>query len=118
MAVTQFSSADLIPALEVLQPPESFLNATFFPQTSYFIGRFCQVDTRKARRWIAPVVKRGQIARETTVSDLDDRLMGESAYSRRTPTERLAEVVAQDLIELVGAVKRRIENMNSHLLIT
>ena len=110
-----------------------------FPKESYFIGRFCQVDTRKARRWIAPVVKRGQIGRvvarepvstkffevpevrgirETAVTDLDDRLMGEGAYSRRTPTERLAEVVAQDLIELVGAVTRRIEKMTSDLLFT
>jgi hypothetical protein len=44
--------------------------------------------------------------------------MGESAYLRRTPTERLAEVVAQDLIELVGAVTRRIEKMTSDLLFT
>ena len=63
MPVTHFSSADMIPALEALAPPESFLNATFFPRESFFIGRFCQVDTRKARRWIAPVVKRGQIGR-------------------------------------------------------
>ena len=139
MAVTQFSSADMIPALEQLAPPESFLNATFFPRTSFFIGRFCQVDSRKARRWIAPVVKRGQIGRvvarepietrffetpevrairETAVTDLDDRLMGESAYSRRTPAERLAEVVAADLVDLVGAVTRRVEKMTSDLLFT
>ena len=95
MAVTQFSSADLIPAMEALAPPETFLNTTFFPGTSYFTGRFCQVDSRKSRRWIAPVVKRGQIGRvvgrepfktsffespevravrETSVADLDDRL--------------------------------------------
>ena len=139
MAVTQFSSADMIPALEALAPPESFLNTTFFPKETFFVGRFCQVDTRKARRWIAPVVKRGQIGRvvarepivtkffevpevrptrETSVADLDDRLAGESAYSRRTPTERLADIVAQDLIDLVGAVTRRIEKMSSDLLFT
>ena len=139
MPVTQFSSADLIPAMEALAPPESFLNQTFFPKESFFIGRFCQVDTRKARRWIAPVVKRGQIGRvvarepittkffevpevrairETAVTDLDDRLMGESAYSRRTSTERLAEIVAADLIDLVAATTRRIEKMTSDLLFT
>ena len=42
--------------------------------------------------------------RETSVADLDDRLMGESAYSSRTPAERLAEIVAADLVDLVGAV--------------
>jgi Phage major capsid protein E len=56
--------------------------------------------------------------RETSVADLDDRLMGESAYSRHTPSERLAEVVAQDLVELVGAVTRRLEKMTSDLLFT
>ena len=56
--------------------------------------------------------------RETAVTDLDDRLMGESAYSRRTGAERLAEIVAQDLIELVGATTRRIEKMTSDLLFT
>jgi hypothetical protein len=139
MAVTQFSSADMIPALEALAPPESFLNSTFFPKESYFIGRFCQVDTRKARRWIAPVVKRGQIGRvvarepietrffevpevrptrETSVVDLDDRLAGETAYSRRTPAERLTDIVAADIIDLVGAVTRRVEKMTSDLLFT
>jgi hypothetical protein len=44
--------------------------------------------------------------------------MGESAYWRRTPTERLAEIVAQDLTELVGAVTRRVEKMTSDLLFT
>ena len=52
------------------------------------------------------------------MTDLDDDSLGESAYSRRTPAERLAEIVAQDLIELVGAVTRRIEKMTSDLLFT
>ena len=49
--------------------------------------------------------------RETAVTDLDDRLAGETAYSRRTGAERLAEIVARDLIELVDAATRRIEQM-------
>jgi hypothetical protein len=137
MPVTQFTSADLLPALEALAPPEIFLNKTFFPNESFFIGRHCQVDSRKARRWLAPVVRRGQIGRivarepfktsffevpecrairETSVSDLDDRLAGETAYSRRTPADRLAEVVAKDLVELVEATTRRIEQMTASLL--
>ena len=139
MPVTQFTSADLLPALEALAPPETFLNRTFFPGTSYFVGRFAQVDSRKARRWLAPIVKRGQIGRvvarepyktsffevpeikavrETSVSDLDDRLAGETAYSRRSGAERLAEIVARDLTELVDATTRRIEQMTASLLFT
>ena len=137
MPVTQFSSADLIPALEALAPPETFLNRTFFPKESFFVGRFCQVDTRKSRRWLAPIVKRGQIGRvvarepfktsffevpeiravrETAVTDLDDRLAGETAYSRRSGAERLAEIVARDITELVDAATRRIEAMTASLL--
>ena len=139
MAVTQFSTVDMIPAMEALVPPQSFLNATFFPQTSFFTGRFCQVDSRKARRWLAPVTKRNQVGRvilrepiktsffeppevravrETSVADLDDRLIGESGYSRKTGDERLAAIVAADIIDLVGAVTRRIEQMTSSLLFT
>src|SRR5262245_14020186 len=44
--------------------------------------------------------------------------MGESAYLRRTPDERLAELVAQDIIDLVSATTRRIEKMTSDLLFT
>ena len=137
MPITQFSSADLIPAMEQLAPPESFLNQTFFPKESYFTGRFCQVDTKKSRRWLAPVCKRGQVGRivarepfktsfyevpeiravrETAVTDLDDRLAGETAYSRRSGAERLAEIVARDLTELVEAATRRIEQMTASLL--
>ena len=102
MPVTQFTSADLLPALEQFAPPETFLNRTFFPGESYFVGRFCQVELKEIERWLAPVVKRGQIGRvvsrepyktsfyevpeiratrETAVTDLDDRLAGETAYS-------------------------------------
>ena len=48
MPVTHFASADLIPALEALAPPETFLNRTFFPRESYFVGRFCQVDSTES----------------------------------------------------------------------
>jgi hypothetical protein len=50
------------------------------------------------------------------VTDLDDRLAGESSYSRRTPSERLAEIIAADIIDLVAAVTRRVEKMSSDLL--
>lgn len=132
-----FSTADLIAGLQQAVIPETFLNATFFPQTKFFTGRFCQVDTRKARRLLAPVVKRGQpgrvITREPlttkffdvpeirpirviTTAELDERLGGESSYSRRSADERLAELVAADSLELVDSIVRRIEKMTSDLL--
>src|SRR5262245_2763832 len=137
MPATNFSTADLIGPMEALAPPESFLNATFFPKESYFTGRHCQVDTRRARRWLAPIVKRGQVGRvvarepyktsffevpelrptrETSVADLDDRLLGESAYSRKSPSERLADLIARDIIDLIDSVTRRVEQMTSSVL--
>jgi hypothetical protein len=119
--ITEFSTADMLVGMEQLVPAEQFLNATFFPRTSFFTGRFAQVDSRKARRLLAPVVKYGQpgraISREpiatkfydvpeikpvrvTTVTDLDERLLGESSYSRRTPAERLADLLAVDIVDL------------------
>jgi hypothetical protein len=125
--------------MESLTPAQQFLTGTFFPKVEFFEGRFCQVDSKKARRPLAPVTKRGQpgraLAREgittrffetpelkpvrvTTVTDLDERLLGESSYSRRTPEERLADLVARDLIDLTDSVVRRIEQMASSLLLT
>src|SRR5262245_12102858 len=139
MPATQldFSTVALLEALQQAPIAETFLNATFFPQTRFFVGRFCQVDTRKARRLLAPVVKRGQpgrvVSREplatnffevpeirpvrvTTVADLEERTAGESGYSRRTPDERFAEILASDQIELINSTVRRIEKMSSDLL--
>ena len=132
-----FSTSDLIAGMEGVAPPQTFLNTTFFPKTQFFIGRFCQVDSRKARRLLAPVVKRGQPgrvvsreaittkffdvpevkpARTTTASELDERSFGESTYSRKTASERFADLVVADLLELTDAVIRRVEQMSSSLL--
>ena len=127
----------MITGMEAAVVPEQFLNTTFFGRTEFFAGRFCQVDSRKARRLLAPVVKYGQpgrvVSREpvttkfydvpeikpmrtTTVTDLDQREFGESAYSKRTPEERFAERLAKDTSDLIGAATRRIEQMTSSLL--
>ena len=45
------------------RPTGDISQSNVLPPETFFIGRFCQVDTKKARRWIAPVVKRGQIGR-------------------------------------------------------
>jgi hypothetical protein len=135
----RFSTIDLIAGMEQAPPAQTFLNATFFPQTQFFTGRFCQVDSRKGRRLLAPVVKRGQpgrvVTREplttkyyevpeikpvrmTSVTDLDERLAGESSYSRQSPTERLAKIIAADIIDLTNSALRRIEQMTASILFT
>jgi hypothetical protein len=134
-----FATRDLIEGMEASTPPSTFLNSTFFPKTSFFVGRFCQVDSRKARQLLAPVVKYGQpgrvVAREpvttkffevpevkpmrvTLVTDLDVRAFGESVYSKKTPQERYTDLVVKDLLDLTHSATRRIEQMTSSLLFT
>jgi hypothetical protein len=137
--ITEFSTIDLITGMEQVVVSETFLNSVFFPQTRFFQGKFCQVDSRKARRLLAPVTKRGQpgraILREPlktsffdppevrptraiSVAELDERLGGETSYSRRTPEERLAEILAADSMDLINSITRRIEQMTSSILFT
>ena len=129
---TEFDTVGMLTAMEGLTPAEQFLTQTLFPRTTFFEGRFAQVDSRKGRRLLAPVVKRGQpgraVSREaietkfydppelkpvrvSTVVDLDQRVLGENAYTRRSAEERLAEIIAKDLADLTDSIVRRIEKM-------
>ena len=138
-ATELFQTRDLIEGMQNDVPPAQFLNSTFFPKTSFFAGRFCQVDSRKSRQLLAPVVKYGQpgrvVAREpvstkffevpevkpmrvTLVTDLDVRSFGESVYSKRSPQERFTELVVKDLLDLTHSATRRIEQMTASLLFT
>jgi hypothetical protein len=88
---------------------------------------------------LAPIVKRGQPGREvareavtskfyevpeikpirvSTVADLDQRVIGENSYSRRSAEERLGEIIAKDIAELTDSIVRRIEQMASSLLLS
>jgi hypothetical protein len=112
---TEFDTVAMLSAMEGLTPAEQFLTQTLFPRTTFFEGRFAQVDSRKGRRLLAPIVKRGQPGREvareavtskfyevpeikpirvSTVADLDQRVIGENSYSRRSAEERLGEIIA------------------------
>ena len=138
-ARSEFDTTAMLTAMEGLTPAEQFLTQTLFPRTQFFEGRFAQVDSRRGRRLLAPIVKYGQpgraVAREdvttkfydppelkpvrvSTVTDLDQRLLGDHAYERRSAEERLAEVIARDLAELTDSIVRRVEQMASSLLLT
>jgi hypothetical protein len=68
-----FSTVDLIAGLKQAMTAETFVNRSFFPVTRFFTGRFCQVDSRKGRRLLAPVVKRGQPGRVLTREPIQTR---------------------------------------------
>ena len=54
--------------------------------------------------------------RTLLVTDLDVRAFGESVYSKRTASERYAELIVRDILELTNSATRRIEQMTSSLL--
>ncbi len=134
-----FSTTTLIDGFKEIPPSESFLNSSFFGEVKFFDGRFCAVDTKRARRILAPVAKRGQLGRAiirppvatsfydvpiiapirvSTVADLDERGFGEHIFQTRSATDRLAEQAVDDYAELEAAISRRIELMTSQLLLT
>ena len=136
---TEFDTTAMLAAMEQLTPAEQFLTTTFFPRTQFFEGRFAQVDSRKGRRLLAPIVKYGQpgraVSREaittkfydppeikpvriSSVVDLDQRLPGENSYTRRSAEERLGEIIGKDIVDLTDSIVRRIEKMASDLLLT
>ena len=135
---TEFDTVAILTAMEGLTPAEQFLTQTLFPRTTFFEGRFAQVDSRRGRRLLAPITKRGQPGREvarepvkssfyevpeikpirvSTVVDLDERVIGENAYSKRSAEERLGEIIGRDIADLTDSIVRRIEKMASDLLL-
>lgn len=132
-----YSTTEMLKSFEQIPPAETFLNNTFFGDVSYFDGKLCQVDYRKARRLLAPIVRRGQFGRVVkrppvrtsffdvptiapirplTVADLEDRDVGATVYDSRSAADRLAFDVADDYVDLRESVSRRLEWMTSQLL--
>jgi hypothetical protein len=40
-------------------------------------------------------------------------VIGETSYSRRSPEEKLAEIVVADALDLMNAIVRRVEKMSA-----
>ena len=81
MAVTHFNTVDMIPAMAEIAAPQLFLNATFFGRESFFTGRFCQVDSRRARRWLAPVTSAVRSAESCAGAIQDDLFRGRRKFA-------------------------------------
>ncbi len=139
MAVTQFTSADLLPAMEQLVEPETFLERDVLRPNIVFHwsilpGRHQQgsalaragmqaLSNRQSRRARTDTrrqfyeVPELRATRETAVSDLDDRLVRRERLLEPN-AERTARRASsrQDMIDLVSAATtRRVEKMTSRL---
>jgi len=134
-----YETRTLLEALRRMMPARTFLRDVVFNQTKTFVTENIDVDFQKERRRVAPYIAKGAggftmdrqgfqtrsyvppfVApqRKLTVEDISTRVMGENIYSQRTPEERQAERIAEDLAFFEKAISRREEIMARDILLT
>lgn len=139
MPLKLYETRVMLQAIEMMKPTHTFLKDTFFPRTNTFVSETVDVDYYKGRRKMAPFVSprsQGKVMdregfttksfkpamikpqRIITGDDINKRSMGEGVYSVKSPDERAAEILAQDLTDLDNAITRREEWMAAQILFT
>lgn len=134
-----YDTRTMLPAVENMPHVSSFLRDTFFPRTKdkTVITDKVELDYKKGKRKMAPFVaprvggvtvsregfKTQELAppriapqRSMTIDDINQRGMGESVYSTKTPAQRQVELLGADLKDLGEQIDRREEWMASQLL--
>lgn len=125
-----YSTREMLDALDQAMPVRNFLTRTFFPGNNTHVAEKIEIDVRKGKRRMAPLVsprKGGKVMtregfrtnlistpkvapeRPLTVDDITKRNIGENTYTRRTPEERENELLAKDMTDLQEAIERRKE---------
>lgn len=125
-----YKTQTLLGAVERMLPLRTFFCDTFFPTPQTFVTEDVLLDYRKGKRKMAPYVaprvggitmdRQGyrtdkytapRIApqREITLDDIVKRGIGENVFSQRTPAQRQAELIGNDLSELDEYIWRRCE---------
>ncbi|WFR55363.1 major capsid protein [Anaerocolumna sp. AGMB13025] len=125
-----YTTREMLDALEQTPPVRTFLSRTFFPGSNTHVAETIEIDVKKGKRKMAPFVsprKGGKVMvrdgfktntiktpkiapeRAITVDDITKRSIGENVYTRRTPEEREDELLAQDMTDLQEAIERRKE---------
>jgi hypothetical protein len=134
-----YETRTLLEALRRMMPARTFLRDVVFNQVKTFVTENIDVDFQKERRRVAPFIAKGAggysmdrqgfvtrnytppfVApqRKLTVEDISNRVMGENIYSQRTPQDRQAEKIAEDLAFFEKAISRREEIMCRDILTT
>ncbi len=133
----EYTTREMIEAIDQTPPVRSFLQRTFFPGDQTHVTERVEFDVRKGKRIMAPFVsprKGGKVItrqgwktnqfttpkiapeRALTVDDISKRAIGENIYSRRTPAEREDELLAKDFTDLEESIDRRKEWMCRQIL--
>lgn len=135
MAVNIYQTQTMIAAMELMPKRQTFIRDRYFPTTDkdIFVTEDVLVEYKdeKARK-IAPCVipRKGGIAisregyrtehytppniapeRTLTIDDLKKKQFGETVFSQRTPAEREASVLKEDLTDLSEMIDTREEYM-------
>lgn len=132
-----YTTREMIEAIDQTPPVRSFLQKTFFPGEQTHVAEKVEFDVRKGKRIMAPFVsprKGGKVItrqgfktnqfttpkiapeRPLTIGDISSRAIGENIYSPRTPAEREDELLAKDFTDLEEAIDRRKEWMCRQIL--
>ena len=135
--MAEYTTREMIDAIEINPPVRRFLTRTFFPRERTHRTEKVEVDIKKGKRIMAPFVspriggkvitRNGFSTKEfttpriapervLTVDDLNNRVAGENIYSKRTPSEREDELLAEDYRELDESIQRRTEWMCRQIL--
>lgn len=138
MPIDLYETRTMLAAVELMMPVRTFFRDTFFPGVNTYVTEKVDVDYRKGKRKMAPMVARNAggvnvdrqnfqtytfatpyIApqRVLTKNDISKRMIGENIYSSRTPEQRARELLAKDLVELREMITRREEWLCRQLLL-
>lgn len=134
----EFTTREMLQGLELRMPVRSFFSS-FFPGMNTHVAEVLQLDIKKGKRVMAPIVaprvggkvmkRSGQktkflqtpmIApeRPMTIDDISKRGLGENLYSTKSPEDRATELLAKDMTELEEAIQRRKEWMAREVILT
>ena len=140
MAISMFDSRAMIPALDLIHPPKSFLRDMFFRTSNISIKETVDIDIRTGGRQLAPFTslqlpaytkeKKGWITKSYnpppinskaifTSYDVLKRDFGSHIYENlMTPEQRAASELGRELQEFVDDITRREEWMAAKLIDT
>jgi hypothetical protein len=134
-----YETRTLLEAITRMMPAHQFIKDIIFSTTKIVLTKHVDVDFQKENRRVAPFIAKGAggftmdrqgyvtrtyqppfVApqRKMTIEDIESRSMGENVYSQRTPEDREAERIADDLAFLEKTIARREEKMCADILLT
>lgn len=135
--MAEYTTREMVEAIEVTPPVRNFLTRTFFPSENTHRTEKVEFDVKKGKRIMAPFVSPrigGKVItrngfhthefttprlapeRVLTVDEISKRGLGENVYSKKTPSEREDDLLAEDYKDLDESIQRRVEWMCRQIL--